>query len=222
MAYSDRQTGRSERAVIVTLATALQVGVVAALVNGLAVAFIPQADAPATMGQQIALPPPPVADDIAEPFDTPVQPRLRNDQTRAPAPHTTDTAGFPSEAGVETAAGADGDLRIGDPPTPPLPPSRLAQAARPANDPRAWVTQQDYSAGDIRAERQGTARFTLGIGADGKLTSCTIIVSSGFTSLDAATCKYVSKRAHFAPALDDAGALATGSYTSSIRWVIPE
>lgn len=105
---------------------------------------------------------------------------------------------------------------------PPPPPSGLERGARPTNRPASWVTQDDYSPPDIRSERQGTARFTLGIGTDGKVTSCAILQSTGFESLDAATCKLVSRRARFKAALDDSGAPITGSYTGSIRWVIPE
>jgi len=219
MAYYDHKSGSSERAVAITLVTALQVGVFAALVHGLAVAFIPQADAPATIGEQIALPPPPVPDPVVTPQDTPATPYQGDERILTPPAGTTTTTTLlpPSEM-----PGGTGDIILGDPPGPPLPPPNLAQGARPANNPGSWVTQNDYSASDIRAERQGTARFTLGIGTDGKVTSCSITASTGFESLDAATCRYVSRRARFQPALDDAGVLAAGSYTGSIRWVIPK
>lgn len=223
MAYYNQKSGSSERAVAITLVATLQVGVVVALVHGLAITFIPQAHAPATIAEQIALPPPPVPDPVVRPQEMPATPHRGDDPALTTPAGTATTTTLPPSA--ETPGGT-GDVIVGDLPKPHrstlLPPLNLAQAARPANNPGSWVTQNDYSAGDIRAERQGTARFTLGIGADGRVTSCSIIASTGFDSLDAATCRYVSRRARFQPALDDAGVLAAGSYTGSIRWVIPK
>jgi protein TonB len=47
-------------------------------------------------------------------------------------------------------------------------------------------------------------------------------MSSGSPDLDQATCDNVRRRARFAPATDGEGNPTTGSYTNSIRWVIPK
>lgn len=219
MAYYDQRTGTSERAVAAGLVTVLQVGVIVALVHGLAVAFIPREAAPPITGEQINLPPPPTTPK-PQPSDNPT---LNKTSTRDAADSPLRTEKYDGDVKLPPVGPPTGiDTTIKDPPPPPLPPSGLGRMAKPANKPGAWVTQDDYSPSDIRSERQGTARFTLGIGADGKVTSCTIIQSTGFDSLDAATCKFVSRRARFEAALDDSGGPIAGSYTGSIRWVIPE
>lgn len=220
MAYYDQRTGTSERAVAAGLVTVLQVGVIVALVHGLAVAFIPREPAPRLTGEQISLPPPPPTAN-PKPSDKPV---INNTSTRDVADSPLNTAKNDKDVFFPPVGPTsdDGPTIDDKPPPPPLPPSGLGRMAQPANKPGAWVTQDDYSPSDIRSERQGTARFMLGIGTDGKVTSCTIIQSTGFDSLDAATCKFVSRRARFEAALDDSGAPIAGSYTGSIRWVIPE
>lgn len=219
MAYYDQRTGTSERAVAAGLVTVLQVGVIVALVHGLAVAFIPrETPLPPLTGEQIYLPPPPTPKPQASDNPSLDKTSTRDATDSSVRTGRNDTADELPPAGPQT----NGETKIDPPPPPPLPPSGFGRMAKPANKPGAWVTQDDYSPSDIRSERQGTARFTLGIGTDGKVTSCTIIQSTGFDSLDAATCKFVSRRARFDAALDDSGAPIAGSYTGSIRWVIPE
>ena len=219
MAYYDQRAATSERAVAAGLVTVLQVGVMVALVHGLAVAFIPREEAPRLTGEQISLPPPPTTPTPPPPNN----PNLDNTSTRDAAASPLHNAKSDTDVILPPIGPPmDGDGKIEPPTPPPLPPSGLGRMAKPANKPGAWVTQDDYAPSDIRSERQGTARFMLGIGTDGKVTSCTIIQSTGFDSLDAATCKFVSRRARFEAALDDSGAPIAGSYTGSIRWVIPE
>jgi protein TonB len=219
MAYYDQRTGTSERAVAAGLVAVLQVGVMVALIHGLAVVFIPRETPPSVTGEQINLPPPP-ATPKRQPSDNPT---LDKTSTRDAADSPVRTGQNDTVEKVPTVGpSTDGGTTTADPPPPPLPPSGFGRMAKPVNKPGAWVTQNDYSPSDIRSERQGTARFTLGIGIDGKVTSCTILQSTGFDSLDAATCKFVSRRARFEAALDDSGAPIAGSYMGSIRWVIPE
>jgi len=100
-----------------------------------------------------------------------------------------------------------------------LSPPRLA---RPVNDPARWLTDNDYPTADIRAGHEGVARVRLSVGSDGRVSGCEIAVSTGFAGLDAATCTNVSRRARFAPARDESGAAVSGTYTGTIRWVIPK
>jgi protein TonB len=95
-------------------------------------------------------------------------------------------------------------------------------AAIPRNNPATWVTTDDYRPSWINSEMVGTARFRLQISASGKVDSCTITGSSGHPALDKATCDLVTRRAKFEPAKDASGAKASGSYTSSVRWQLPE
>ena len=94
--------------------------------------------------------------------------------------------------------------------------------AKPANNPARWVTDSDYRSIWVRREYTGTARFTLDISASGRVSNCTITSSTGHTQLDTATCRLITDRARFNPALDSNGAPTTGTFTSSINWQLPD
>jgi len=100
----------------------------------------------------------------------------------------------------------------------PFQPSQVS----PRNDPSRWLTDADYRSSWIRKEMSGTASFTLIVGANGRVETCSISRSTGHTALDAATCKLISKRARFTPAMNTFGEPTTGSYSSSIRWIMPD
>lgn len=95
-------------------------------------------------------------------------------------------------------------------------------AAVPRNDPGAWITDSDYKSRWVREELAGRASFTLGIGANGKVESCTITRSTGHSALDQATCQLITKRAKFKPAKTSGGTATTGTYSSAIRWELPD
>ncbi|MEP5937269.1 MAG: TonB family protein [Erythrobacter sp.] len=92
----------------------------------------------------------------------------------------------------------------------------------PRNDPSRWLTDNDYRSIWIRKEMFGTASFMLEVGANGRVTNCSITKSTGHNALDQATCKLVAKRARFTPASDALGKPTQGAYSSSIRWVLPD
>ena len=94
--------------------------------------------------------------------------------------------------------------------------------ATPRNNPGHWVTDNDYKSRWIREERYGTASFRLEIAANGRVNDCVITRSTGHTVLDKATCDLIAKRARFNPATDASGAAISSSYSSSIRWVLPD
>lgn len=107
-------------------------------------------------------------------------------------------------------------------PLPSVTPSFTPKAASPRNDPKRWVTSDDYRSNWIRQEMTGKARFRLEIAADGRVTGCTITASSGHPELDAATCALVSKRARFQPARGSEGQPVAGSYSNAIDWQLPD
>ncbi|OYX90714.1 MAG: hypothetical protein B7Y74_16115 [Novosphingobium sp. 35-62-5] len=107
--------------------------------------------------------------------------------------------------------------------TPPAPkPLFTTRSAAPKSAPGSWVSDRDYPTAAIREEREGTTRFRLSVGMDGKVTGCEITASSGSPDLDAATCAKVTARARFIPALGSDGMPMSGSYASAVRWVLPE
>lgn len=110
------------------------------------------------------------------------------------------------------------------PPTPMPPPVRRGRErpAIPATSPATWVTTSDYPSSALREDRSGTTGFRVVVGTDGRVTSCQITSSSGHADLDAATCSLISIRARFNPALDANGNPTIGSYSTRVRWVIPD
>lgn len=96
------------------------------------------------------------------------------------------------------------------------------KGARTKGNPGLWVTTNDYPSGALRAEQEGVVRVRLSVSADGRPTGCDIIASSGFDLLDSATCDKLMRRAKFEAATDETGAKVAGSYTTSVRWQIPE
>ena len=106
---------------------------------------------------------------------------------------------------------------------PALPPETqrfTPEGAKARNNPGSWVTENDYSSRAIREGMEGVARFSLTIGADGRVTGCQITGSSGHQELDTATCQLVSKRARFDPARNANGDKVEGTFSSAVRWRI--
>jgi len=103
----------------------------------------------------------------------------------------------------------------------PARPQGQPKAAIPRTRPGEWANEDDYPAMDLRMNHEGVVRFQLAIGVDGRVSSCSVVQSSGWPGLDSATCALVAKRARFTPAQDESGQPMAGSYSNAIRWVIP-
>lgn len=103
----------------------------------------------------------------------------------------------------------------------PAAPRGPLQPATPKGNPGLWVTTSNYPAAALRERREGTTRFTVNVGEDGRVTACDVTDTSGSPDLDAATCDSVIRRARFNPATDGAGNPTNGTYSTSVRWVIP-
>lgn len=196
-----------------------------ALMTGLAVQYFDQAATvlkARTFADDKPPPPPPepvparstpdqsAASQVArEPVITtvPIRPIVDLDAIRVDSPISVDP--IPFEPAMPAAS-----------PTPEKP-AFAAKGARPRNDPRSWVTTDDYPTRALLRGNQGAVGFQLSIDAEGRVTGCRVTLSSGSADLDAATCRHAARRARFDPATDTSGARAAGTYGGSIRWVIP-
>jgi protein TonB len=96
------------------------------------------------------------------------------------------------------------------------------EAAKARGNPGSWVTNADYPDAAIRSGESGVTGFRLDIGADGRVTDCTITQSSGSSLLDNTACRLLTRRAKFSPARDTSGNPTTDSFSSRFRWVLPE
>ncbi|HEX8064625.1 MAG TPA: TonB family protein [Allosphingosinicella sp.] len=108
-----------------------------------------------------------------------------------------------------------------DPPVAPVEKPRTVEPARAKANLASYVSDEDYPTNAVRNEEQGTTRFRLAVGPDGKVKECTVTSSSGSPALDSTTCKLMKQRAKFTPAKNNRGELTSDTVTSAIRWMLP-
>jgi protein TonB len=101
------------------------------------------------------------------------------------------------------------------------PPVREIKPARARANLSSYVSDADYPSTAARNEEQGTTRFKLAVGSDGRVKECTVTSSSGSSALDATTCKLMRQRAKFQPATGADGKPTGDTVASAIRWVLP-
>ena len=99
---------------------------------------------------------------------------------------------------------------LGRPTSPPTPP-RLRSGS---------FSNDDYPAAAIAVRAEGTTRASLEIDANGRVTACAVIGSSGNAALDSTTCSLAQRRYRFAPATRDGQPVPT-TFSQSVRWVLP-
>jgi len=223
MAYADTFT-TNRRFGTLGVVAALHVAAGFALVNGLAATFLPRTETRPPITYDIPPPKPPQPEVRPSEAPRPLTQAPRHEtRTILDPPTTTFTPVIPvdSGGGVEGGTGtAIGDVRL-PLPDPVLPASQV-KAAKPRGAPGAWVSPNDYPPTDLRLGHSGVTRFRLAIGIDGRVRQCTVTGSSGWPGLDAATCAKLTARARFDPATDNTGARVEGSFSSSVRWQIPD
>jgi protein TonB len=223
MAYLQHNSWR-ERPGAVAAVIAIHAAVGYALVTGLSFTQIIEAiDNPDAVDVTVPInPPPPPPEDVqapeAKPVENPMVAPLPPVDLGPQRPPLDTTVIIPPLTEIVPKV-------IPSPtPGPTARPSPVfdAVAAIPRNNPGSWVTTDDYRSSWINRELIGTARFRLQVAASGKVEGCTITGSSGHAELDKATCELVTRRARFHPARDTSGATVSGSYSSSVRWQLPE
>lgn len=82
----------------------------------------------------------------------------------------------------------------------------------------AFNNETDYPSAARRAEQQGTVRVSYTVGADGRVTACRIVQSSGSSPLDSTTCRIFERRFRYSPARDSAGNPVPQTISQSVRW----
>lgn len=100
-------------------------------------------------------------------------------------------------------------------------PAELPSSPVPCN-PGTWANANDYPVDALRNEVEGVSRFELTVDSAGKTTRCRINGTSGHDSLDMTTCRLMMQRATFVPAHDESGRPVEGTWSSAVRWEIPE
>lgn len=103
-----------------------------------------------------------------------------------------------------------------DPPPPPVPDSRMAM---PRNNPGGWIISADYPKIAMLLNEEGNTDYHLTISKEGRVSGCRITRSSGFSRLDELTCRWITRRARFDPALRG-GEPVEGGYSGRVRWLV--
>lgn len=108
-------------------------------------------------------------------------------------------------------------------PPPPAPPAPrfTPKAPQPKGNPGNWANSNDYPSRAAREEKEGTTRFRVTVGADGRVTSCEVTSSSGSDELDSTACALVTRRGRFNPATDGEGNPVPGTWSNAVRWQLP-
>lgn len=221
MAYADQQMS-SNRIVAIILVALIHLAVGYALVTGLAYSAVqnviervttvdieeppPEEEPPPPEPQPETAPPPPVAP--PPPINiAPSPPQIRTQPTiPPPAPPVLRV---PPPAPVA-------------PPAPPPPPRVQPKGAEPRGSPSSWANANDYPARALREEREGVTRFSVQVNAEGRVSSCSVTGSSGHSDLDSTTCSLIQRRARFRPATDGNGRPVSDTWSSAVRWEIPQ
>jgi protein TonB len=76
----------------------------------------------------------------------------------------------------------------------------------------------DYPSAALREEEQGTVGVSYTIGADGRVSNCTVVRSSGSRSLDSTTCRILQQRFRYSPARDASGNPVATTKSQSVTW----
>ncbi|WP_435417795.1 energy transducer TonB [Parerythrobacter aurantius] len=106
-------------------------------------------------------------------------------------------------------------------PLPPQPP-RFSSVPKPRNNPGSWVVSDDYPKISMLLDEAGRSQFRATVDVSGEVSGCSILDSSGFKRLDELTCRLVTQRARFDPALDYQGKPIVSQYTQAVVWRISE
>jgi len=221
MAYADQQMS-GNRIVAIIIVALIHVAVGYALVTGLAysaakklVERVTTVDIEEPPPPKDEPPPPEPPKDTAPP--PPVAPPPPINVSVAPPPIQTQPTIPPPAPPV---------LRVPPPapvaPPPPPPPRVQPKAATPKGNPGNWANANDYPSRSLREEKEGVTRFSVQVGADGRVTSCNVTGSSGTPELDSTTCSLIQRRGRFNPATNGDGQAVAGSWSSSVRWQIPK
>lgn len=103
----------------------------------------------------------------------------------------------------------------------PVPRPKEIKPARAKANLASYVSDEDYPSNAVRNEEQGTTRFQLVVGPDGRVKDCSVTSSSGSSALDSTTCRLMRQRAKFQPATGTDGKPTSDTVAGGIRWVLP-
>ncbi len=96
---------------------------------------------------------------------------------------------------------------------------KLRTGPVPVGNPGTWATTKDYPQGALRAGHSGNVRFRVDVADNGQVVGCRILFRTRPDEFADLTCRLISQRARFSPALDAEGKSVKWFYISQVRWV---
>lgn len=220
MAYADQEGMSRNRLVSIIIVLLLHAFLGYALVTGLAFEAVQKVkeklnviDVKEEEPPEEEEPPPPEPEKQIEPPVVSPPPIV---QTVTPPPTVRTVATPPPSITLVPTAAPPA------PAAPPPPPPSKRPNPVPRGNPGNWANTNDYPSRALQQEREGTTGFRVTVDPSGRVAECVITSSSGHSDLDDATCKNITRRARFQPALDSAGNEISGTWSSRVRWEIPK
>jgi protein TonB len=108
------------------------------------------------------------------------------------------------------------------PPPPPAPPVQRGPTTAAQPIARTFeVSDTDYPDASRRAGEEGVTGVQVTVGTDGRVRSCQVVVSSGFSRLDERACQIAQRRWRFRPAQED-GQAVEATLRRNYRWQLQE
>jgi len=214
--------------VAIVLVALIVAGMGYAFVTGLAYQYIKkkaeelktfEVEEPPPPPEEVPPPPPPPDTPVPPPPTQVVVPPARV-QVPVPAPPMSTTTIIPPSPPISPPAPPA-------PPSPPAPPAAapavISKAAAARGNPGEWVTNDDYPASALRNEEEGSVGISFNVNARGRVEGCSVTAGSGSRALDDATCRLVTSRGRYSPALDAAGnPIAGGRKSLRFTWKIAQ
>ncbi|MGP1283227.1 MAG: energy transducer TonB [Parasphingopyxis sp.] len=125
------------------------------------------------------------------------------------------TQGAAETPGPGTGAGGEGTgTGRGAGGTGPGGGALVSRARRIAGD----ITPRDYPRAASRARIEGTVGARVHVGADGRVTRCVVVASSGNADLDTTTCRLIRERFRYEPARNARGEAVPDVAGREQRW----
>ena len=222
MAYADRTDGGTR--VIAAVLVAVIVGALGyAFVTGLAYQYVKKA-AEKLNTFDVAPPPPPPPPDEPPPPPPPDQPLTPPPVVTPPPIVQNPNPPQVQIASVATPPPSAPLVPIAAPPAPPPPapaaPPRpsLAVGARLRSNLNDVFTPDYYPSSARRENIQGRVGVTLVVGANGRVSGCTVSGSSGNGELDSTTCRLAQRSLRYEPAKDTNGNPIEQTVRLGVKW----
>lgn len=167
---------------------------------------------------------PPVAEEVSEPLDTPGGTEAAGPgETDTKVANATESDTRASMAAADQAASATTATPV-EPSAPaaPAPATIASQAARPGtavvSSPAQLVGGGPTRLDNPRGRHVGTVVVQFTVQADGRVSNCGAVRSSGKADLDAFTCRLVEQRMRFRPALNAQGNPVASTAHARYEW----